>query len=111
MPQPIDPITQLGQLTAAERIQQIAERASLAAQMRVSDSAANQLVAAETQVHGMFQKGAEVNEELRRKNPFMGRKKHKQEEEETNLQHTFYTSEEKKDIAEDPGAHGLDVMV
>lgn len=111
MPQPIDPFTELGRLTAAERIQQIAERASLAAQMRASDSAAQQLVAAETQVHGMLQKGDEVNEELRRKNPYLGRRKRKPEEAETDLSHTFYTAEEKKDIAEDPDAHGLDVTI
>lgn len=111
MPQPIDPLTELGRLTAAERIQQIAERASLAAQARSADSAINQSVAAESQVQSAFQKGAEVNEELRRKTPYIGRRKRKPGDAEDEQPHTFYTAEEKKNIAEDPGAHDLDVTV
>ncbi len=112
MPQPIDPITELGRMTAAERIQQIADRASLAAQARHTETAANQLVAAETQVPETLQKGDEVNEELRRKVPFTGRRKRKKEEQDTeDSARTFYTGDEKKGVADDPGIHDLDVSV
>lgn len=77
MPQPIDPNTELARISAAERIQQIADRASLAAQTRHAAEAIQQQSDMETQVGQARQKSEEVNEELRRKNPFAGRKRRK----------------------------------
>lgn len=89
MPQPIDPNTELGRISAADRVQQIADRASLAAQARHAAEATQHQVDSETQVAQANQKNEEIHEELRRKNPFMGRKRRKtgQDEEEQHPDH------------------------
>jgi hypothetical protein len=61
MPQPIDPHTELGRIAAAERIQQVADRASLAAQQRAAQQAQEDLVNRETQVAQPEQKGPEID--------------------------------------------------
>lgn len=76
MPQPIDPMTELARITAAERIQQIADRASLAAQQRTHNAQLQQTLEADTQVRQTEQKSEHVDSELRRRNPFMGRRRH-----------------------------------
>jgi len=63
MPQPIDPTTEIARVSAAERIQQIAGRASLALQMREAADAARAQVALETQVEKPDPKGSEVDRE------------------------------------------------
>ncbi len=81
MPQPIDPNTELGRVTAAERIQQATERAALAAQARQSAESDRERLSAEQQVREMRQKSEEVDSELKRRNPYAGRrKKGKQEQ-------------------------------
>lgn len=75
MPQPIDPLTEIVRVHAAERIQQIADRASLAAQMRTRAAQEQELVNAETQVHQPEHKGPEVERELKRQTPFAGRRR------------------------------------
>ena len=74
MPQPIDLQTELARITSVERIQQIADRASLAAQQRVAMSAQEQRVAVETQVQQTQSKSEEVDQETRRRNPYRGRR-------------------------------------
>lgn len=83
MPQPVDPNTEIMRITAAERIQQIADRASLAAQARHAAEAAEQRVDVESQVRQTAQKSEQVDEELRRRNPFMGRRRRKSPAEST----------------------------
>ena len=114
MPQPIDPQTEIGRSTAAERIQQIADRASLAAQARAAQDSANTQRSAETQVPHSAPKENEVDRELRRRNPFVGRrKKRKQNGQKHNDQKTrhFYNASEKDILAEDPQAHDFDVEI
>jgi hypothetical protein len=117
MPQPIDPNTELARMTAAERIQQIADRASLAAQARNSSDAAARQIEIESQVQQMNQKSEEVEDEMRRRQPYMGRRKKKRDKEkEKNKEeilrsHTFYTDKEKEDIADDPDLHDFDFTV
>ncbi len=112
MPQPIDPNTEIMRITAAERIQQIADRASLAAQARQSAETANKQVDIETQVRQMNQKSAEVDEELARKNPYLlrRRKKRGDKDKEKHL-HTFYTADEQTEVADDPDEHSLDITI
>lgn len=114
MPQPIDPLTELGRATAAERIQQIADRVSLAAQARASSEMANARANAETQVHQAMQKNNEVDQELRRRAPFVGRRKKRdgsdQEPEDTRTRH-FYNAAEKEVVADDADAHRLDIEI
>ncbi|NUM55340.1 MAG: hypothetical protein HUU46_16965 [Candidatus Hydrogenedentes bacterium] len=51
MPQPIDANTELARTTAAQRVQEIADRASLASQQRQAQQAHQEQVNAETVVH------------------------------------------------------------
>lgn len=77
MPQPVDMQTEIGRAAAVERIQQIADRASLAAVQRGADDTQLDRVAEETQVRETQQKGERVDEEGRRKNPYRRRRKHR----------------------------------
>ncbi len=75
MPQPIDPLMEVNRISTSERIQQIADRASLQAQGRMAEATADDQVRKESTVKESENKSDEVDEELKRKNPFMGRKK------------------------------------
>jgi hypothetical protein len=86
MPQPIDLQTELGRITAAERIQQISDRASLAGQQRTAAEIQEQRIQVETQVQQTHAQSGQVEEELKRRNPFAGRRRrraHEQDAEET----------------------------
>ena len=76
MPQPVDMPTEVARVTTAERIQQIADRLSLAAQQRVATEEQQNLVDLETTVHQAQPKGAEVDAEMKRRNPFSKRRRH-----------------------------------
>ncbi len=80
MPMPIDPNTEIMRVTIAERIQQISDRASLLGQIRQSMSEEQHRVVAETQVKETQQKSEQVETELKRKNPFVGRRRKATEE-------------------------------
>lgn len=114
MPQPIDPQTEIGRATAAERIQQIADRVNLAAQARASAEIANARNNAETQVHQAMQKNAEVDRELQRRAPYIGRRKKRDgaqgEPEDSRTRH-FYNAAEKEVVADDLDAHRLDIEI
>ncbi|MBL7648333.1 MAG: hypothetical protein JNK74_19315 [Candidatus Hydrogenedentes bacterium] len=114
MPQPIDPQTEIGRATAAERIQQIADRVSLAAQARAAAEMANARASAETQVHQAMRKNDEVDRELRRRTPFSGRRKRQgggqEAPEDTRTRH-FYNAAEKEVVADDDSAHRLDIEI
>ncbi len=75
MPQPIDLQTELGRLTAAERLQQIADRASLVGQQRVAADTQERSIQTETQVQQTHAQSEQVETEERRRNPFLGRKR------------------------------------
>lgn len=114
MPQPIDPQTEIGRATAAERIQQIADRVNIAAQARASAEIANARNSAETQVHQAMQKNAEVDRELQRRTPYLGRRKKKEGtpgEPEDNRARHFYNAAEKEVVADDLDAHRLDIEI
>jgi hypothetical protein len=106
MPQPIDPFTELGRVLAAERIQQIADRASLAAQQRVQADQERELLRAEQQVRQSEQKSEEVERELRRRNPFAGRRQRKPPE-----PHTAPRAPSGDDEEDGPDTHHFDVSV
>ncbi len=114
MPQPIDPQTELGRASAAERIQQIADRTSLAAQARVASESASGQRAAETQVQHTSPKNDEVDRELRRRNPFVGKRRKREQgsgqgKNQRSMQ--FYNASEKEVLADDPQAHDFDVEI
>lgn len=114
MPQPIDPHTEIGRSMAAERIQQIADRASLAAQSRLAAEVSQDRLQAESQVRQAMQKNEEVDRELKRRAPFVGRRaKRKPGEEppEDERSRHFYDASEKDVLAEDTGPHRFDVEI
>lgn len=114
MPQPIDPQTELGRATAAERIQQIADRTSLAAQARTASESAQTQRDIETQIQQPGAKSDEVNRELRRRNPYVGRRKKRgngdHDADEERSRH-FYNASEKEILADDPQDHDFDVEI
>lgn len=113
MPQPIDPLTELGRATAAERIQQIADRASLAAQARLAAGEAEARVNVETQVRQAMQKNEQVDQELRRRTPFVGRRKKREDGDAPDDGRTrhFYDATERDVLADDPDEHRFDVEI
>lgn len=112
MPQPIDPQTEIGRITAAERIQQLASRASLAAQAHATDEADQQRVNVESQVHEARQKTEEVDRELERRNPFLGRRRRRRRDEaEKDLaEHTLYSPRDRADDDTDLD-HDFDITI
>ena len=114
MPQPIDMQTELGRVAAAERIALISDRASLAAQTRVAEEAALERQAAETEVEETRQKSDEVDEELKRKQPFTGRRKKRggdAEEGEGGEERDRRDAGSRPVIPTDGDEHGLDISV
>ena len=117
MPQPIDPQTEIGRATAAERIQQIADRSSLAAQARATEASANTLRDMETQVQQAKARSDEVDQDLRRRNPFVGRRKKRGQGEpdsqggQNKQARHFYNASEKDVTADDPNDHEFDVEI
>lgn len=112
MPQPIDLQTQLTQVTAAERIQQVAARQAQALQQRSAAQQQQQQVEAETQVretteaeHGKVDADNDAHAQKRRK----GKKKPLTPED--IKAHTFYSADEKPEVIEDPEAHRLDISI
>jgi len=103
MPQPIDVQTGLAQVTQAERIQQIVDRVSLAAQQRTAAETQEQRIASETEVQQTHAKTDDVDRDMRRHNPYMGRRRRGQGKEET--------GDAKPRPAPDGEEHHLDVII
>ena len=114
MPQPIDMQTEVGRLTAAERIQQVADRVSLAAQQRAAAELEEERITDETRVKESPE--AQGN----RVDPEEKRRRRRQREESSKRREaapgpkatrTFYNAEEKEEVAEAPEDHRLDVSI
>jgi hypothetical protein len=76
MPQPVDLQTELARTHAADRIQDIAGRASLAAQQRADVAAEEKRLKIETQVNETPETETEhVDPEQKRRNPYAKRRK------------------------------------
>ncbi len=108
MPLPIDPNTEIMRVTLAERIQQISDRLSLLGQARQSLNEEQQRVIDETQVKETHQKSEQVDTELKRRNPFLGRKKKKAEEDSKEIGDEINV--ESPENEEEGGSH-LDIQV
>ncbi len=91
MPQPIDMQTELGRVTAADRIQQIADRTSLAAQQRAAEQAEQERVEHESQIQETPEtRQDQVDAEGRGRNPAANRRKrNRNKEEETQKKSTI----------------------
>lgn len=76
MPQPVDLQVELARVTAADRVQQVADRLSLAAQQRMAAEAEQDGINHETQVQQTEQSQSEgVDVESHRQNPYVGRRR------------------------------------
>ena len=62
-------------MSAVERAQQLADRLAMNAQQRLAQEIQEQETLAETQVHQPEAKSGEVEPELKRKNPYVRRKR------------------------------------
>lgn len=116
MPQPIDPFSELGRVITAERIQQIADRTSLVAQRHIRHNVQEELLAAEQQVRETEEKSQHVEQDLRRRNPFAGRRHRRgqdaaQDDETRRKQHTVYTPDESTSVMDEPDDHEFDVTI
>ena len=110
MPQPIDMQSELGRTTMAERIQEVAGRASLAAHARATSEADDDRQSAETQVAETRETESEtVRGDGKRKNPFAGRRKKRNAEQD--LASETYGPGESKKVADDSDGQNLDVTV
>ena len=75
MPQPIDFPSEVAKISVAERIQQITDRASLAAQQRLAAQELENQNRAETRIHEPTQtENREIDADGRRRPPFSGRR-------------------------------------
>jgi hypothetical protein len=111
MPQPVDLQTEIARITATERIQQVADRASLAAQQRAAIAMEETRVSVETQVQQTDEtENEEVDENGRRKNPFMGRRR-KRAKGEGAVPQSKTKAGELRVIPEGTDEHRLDVTI
>lgn len=112
MPQPIDLQTELMRVTAAERVQHLANRTAQAVQQRAAHQQQQQQVEAESQVQeaaqaeqGRVDPDEKADERKRRK------KKKEQAQAADPSVRTFYTPHEKPEVVEDPEEHRLDISI
>lgn len=112
MPQPVDLQTEIARVTAAERIQQAADRASLAAQQRVTTAAEESRVAVETQVQETDETANEqLDENGRRKNPFVGTRRKKGKPDDDRSLHAKPSAGDLRVIPEGTEEHKLDITI
>lgn len=113
MPQPIDFNTESARQIAADRIQDIASRLSLAAQQRHVIEDNEQRVLRETQVQDTKQsENSEVSGDGRRQNPFVGvRKKRKAKSGDDTPSSIVYTQDEKTEVAGNLEGVNLDIEI
>ena len=113
MPQPIDMQSELSRVAMAERMQDVATRASLAAQHRAQLEVEEDERVHETQVNEAEDaKRPDVDKDGRRKAPFVQcRVKKKKKTEVDEASHVIYTYREQKEIVDDPEAHDLDITI
>ena len=113
MPQPIDMQSELNRVAMAERMQEAATRASLAAQHRARLDVEDDERIRETQVNETEKTSrSEVDRDGRRKAPFVQRRvKKKKKTPADEASHVMYTSHEQKEIVPDPDDHDLDVTI
>jgi len=107
MPQPIDLATELVRTTTLERVQQVAERVALAGQQRADAEIETERVARESEVRETHNKSEEVEQELRRRNPYMGRRRRRDEPDDTEAE----ADAEQAEPGGDEEPHQLDITV
>lgn len=112
MPQPIDPSSELGRLSAAERVQNLMDRNAQLAQLRSAEVGAADTQRHQEQVLQTEQKKAQVEDELRRRTPYIIFKKKRKTGEDSEQEESFDTynaRQQREPLGE--GEHGLDVTL
>ena len=117
MPQPVDLPTEVARVAATERIQAIADRASLAGQQRQVTEADEQRIQSETQIHETTHTQSDgVDADGHRRNPFVGRRRHRKRKDGNDAREEariFYNAEEEEEaFGEDTDeGHQFDVTI
>ena len=108
MPQPIDLQTELGRLTAVERVQFVTQRAATMAQQRMAALEREEQVRIETRVAETPETDSgKVNPDERRRSDREGRGR--RGEEEDRAARTLYDEHEHAKVLDDPEEHHLNV--
>ncbi len=111
MPQPVDLQTEMGRIAAAERIQQITDRLSLAAQHRAAEAAEEERLREETQVRQSNEsEHREIERDGRRRNPYAGRRRRDSNHQEDEGEGSTYTPREEREASGEGGKH-FDVTI
>jgi len=112
VPQPIDLQSELARTDMASRIQDMASRGALAGMQRDRLEDERLKAEAETQVDETPKgQSEELDEDGRRKNPFVTRRRKKQQDETDPEARVFYTASEEKKIVEDGSGQHFDVTI
>lgn len=112
MPQPIDMTSEIARVAAVDRLQQITDRLSLAAQMRATSESQEERVSVETQVQQTQAQSEQVEAELRRRNPYARRRPKRAEQAEgEDKPLTGYDAHEHIEILSEDAGHHLDVLI
>lgn len=109
MPQPIDLQSELSRVTAAERVQQVSERASQQAQQRATVQQQQQLAQAESQVNRARPSDERAGVDPEAHDKERERRRAKRNAPAAPSTRTFYTQEERSEVVEDPGEHRIDL--
>ena len=110
MPQPVDLQTELARVTAAERIQQIADRASMAAQHRTASELQREQLDHETVVYETHQpESRAVDPESHRQNPFAGRRRRRKPDQKPESAGDAQLESDELDV--DAEQHHIDVSI
>jgi len=112
MPQPIDPSSELGRVAAAERVQNMMDRAAQFAQLRQLDDAADDTIRQQEQTQEAEQKEDEVDDEQRRRNPYVFRRRRRSDEERKEEERAAgYDARLNKNVGDDPDDHAIDIKL
>jgi hypothetical protein len=103
MPQPVDLQTELARTSAVERIQQVADRLSLAGQQRSAVEAQRERLEQEQQVQQPPETGNRpIEPDGRRRNPYVGRRRRRKKGDKKTVA-TLYNAHEEPELLDGEG--------
>lgn len=117
MPQPVDFQTEVARQTMVDKILQVADRASLAAQQRLTSEVERQRVQQETQIQQASQAQSEqIDAEGRRRTPYVGRRRRRKKDDSAGdggeeASSVFYNADEQPEIIDRSEGGQLDVRI
>lgn len=117
MPQPVDFQTEVARQTMVDKILQVADRASLAAQQRLVSEVEQERVQQETQVQQTPQAQSEqIDAEARRRTPYVRRRRRRKKDKGTSdgeegTAKVFYNADEQPEIIDESEGNQLDIKI